>query len=98
MNEEIRVAVARLRSRIEEERGLIAALNADLNQQPIREFLKQATNHANDAEGILRGVEESFTPWVLIRASDLFLGLATRHRNEVERGRLAYGPDVTVVG
>jgi hypothetical protein len=66
--------------------------------EPTREFRRQPTNRADDAEGILRGVEESSTPWILIRSSNLFLGLATEHRQKVEAARQTYGSDVPVVG
>jgi len=59
----------------------------------MREFLKQATHHMDEAESILRGVEGSVTPWVLIRGSDLFLRLATEHREKVAEARHTYGPD-----
>ncbi|MGA3098163.1 MAG: hypothetical protein ABSF25_17045 [Bryobacteraceae bacterium] len=98
MDEDVHAAVGGLRSRIAAERVSIAAVNSSLNQEPMREFLKQATHHVDDAEGILRGVEKSLTPWVLIRGSNLFLGLATQHRQKVEGARRTYGPDVTTVG
>jgi hypothetical protein len=37
----------------------VADLAASLTQQTMRDFLQQATNHADDAEGILIGVERS---------------------------------------
>jgi methylmalonyl-CoA mutase N-terminal domain/subunit len=98
MDEEVRAALSRIRPRIEAERGIMAALKVGLNQEPMRQFLKRATHHVDDAESILRGVEESVTPWVLIRGSDLFLSLATEHRQKVEEARHTYGPEVTVVG
>lgn len=98
MDDEVRAALFELRSRIQAERALIADVAASLTQQPMRDFLQQATNHADDAEGILIGVEKSVTPWVLIGAARTFLGLATQHRQRVEQYRRAYGPDVTLVG
>jgi hypothetical protein len=98
MDEKVRTALSGIRSRIEAERGLVVALNVGLNQEPMRQFLEQAMHHVDDAESILNGVEESVTPWVLIRGSDLFLSLATEHRQKVEAARRTYGPDVTVIG
>jgi len=98
MDEEVRAALTDLRSRIQAERAAIADLAASLTQQPMRDFLQQASNHADDAEGILTGVEKSFTPWVLIGGARTFLGLAMQHRQRVEQYRKTYGPDVTLVG
>lgn len=98
MEAEVRAAVEGLRARIEKEREMISALDESLTQEPAREWLKQATNHVDDARGILLGVEESLTPWVLIRGSNEFLGLAAQHRQKVEEARRKYGPDVTLVG
>jgi hypothetical protein len=98
MDDEVQAALSELRSRIQAERALIADLAASLTQQPMRDFLQQATNHIDDAEGILIGVEKSTTPWILIGGSRTFFGLATQHRQRVEQYRSTYGPDVTLVG
>ena len=98
MDDEVRAALTDLRSRIQAERAAIEDLAASLTQQPMRDFLQQASNHADDAEGILAGVEKSFTPWVLIGGARTLLGLATQHRQRVEQYRRTYGPDVTLVG
>ena len=98
MDEEVRAALLELRSRIQAERALIADLAASLTQEPMRELLQQATNHADDAEGILIGLEKSVTPWVQIGGARTYLGLATQHRQRVEQYRRTFGPDVTPVG
>ena len=98
MDEEVIAVLTDLRSRVQAERAAIADLAASLTQQPMRDFLQQASNHADDAEGILIGVEKSFTPWVLIGGARTFLGLATQHRQRVEQYRSTYGPNVTLIG